>query len=162
MYVYIYVYISGWRTESCYHCFECHQLPVPEEMRTELEEQLAMTLAGFKMLPTKKRPMWWVNQFRIFQFVQHGSSWILDAWVSSGFGTILMILNLKSKMVDHHFALKALTILGHRRFCSWRRPCRHGPKFGHLVQGTCGLWKSWASETTRPWIGSEMFIDENP
>ena len=30
------------------------------------------------------------------------------------YGTILMILNLKSKMVDHHFALKALRILGHR------------------------------------------------
>lgn len=85
--------------------------------------------AGGQKCPQQKRPMWWVNQFLIFQFVKHGSSWILDAQVSSGFGAILMILNLKSKMVDHHFALKALRILGHRGGFAWSQVWSSGPRY---------------------------------
>ena len=109
---------------------------VPQEMRIELEEQLAMTVERMPF-PNKKKTMRWVNQFRIFQFVKYGS------W-----------LNLKPNMVDPHFALKALTLLRHRRL--WPKPPKPTLWAGmvvpssSLVQGTCRLWKSWASETTRP------------
>ena len=40
-----------------------------------------------------------------------------------------MILNLKSKMVDHHFALKALRILGHQGGFAWSQVWSSGPRY---------------------------------